>query len=601
MIETHTNLMGIMTDRNFEAVVGMYGGLMSGRGFVPLSPLDPDIRIGTICVECSLKMIVTESKYISRLLDLAEQYDSFKHIITIDEIPNKKELQSQVRHIQLYDRADLDRQEPIIKEKSEDPGNLAYVIHTSGTTGKPKGVPITHENLIPLFLWQRDHFGLGERVRCLQTLPLTFDFGLQEVFTTLCFGGTLLFADQETLLTPSAYVNFAKKHRISMVYTTPSLFERLVEIGEPLEDLKILLLGGETLSKKLMRDSWKMLPHDCAVFNGYGPTEASINCLMFKIEPTTITEYKQVQSVPIGKPTGNSRVYILDKHLRPVPIMVAGEVYIGGPGVAKGYLNLQEVNREKFLVDPFVDTVDGRMYRTGDLARFLDEGNIEFLGRMDAQVKLRGYRIEISEIETVLNNHPEVRECVVVVQENMSGKKQLLAYIVLEKESVQVTELRSYLNKYVPKYMVPTKFILVPSIPRSSNGKLDRKALLYREGIVFEELSNEYVAPRTELERLISRIWAEVLDLDTAAGLYDNFFDIGGHSLLMANVKCRIETALGCEIPIVKLFEYTTVSSLSAFLSEGDSVQEMKQLAEVTKEGAERRLQMIGKFNNGRI
>ncbi|MFD0589184.1 amino acid adenylation domain-containing protein [Paenibacillus sp. GCM10027627] len=557
-------LIGLMSDRNANAVVGMLAIMTTGNGFVPLAPSDPEARVKDIILECELEIVVTENRHLERLQNLARKYGFPKTVIALDEAAHLEEVQARLDSLSIRDRRHIEQEDESWKGEETSPDDTAYVLYTSGTTGKPKGVPITHRNLMPLFLWQEEHFGLGPSIKCLQTLSLTFDFGIQEVFTTLCFGGTLYFEDSMSLLNPTAYCDWLDKYEITMIYSTPSLFEGLVELNRPLSSIKVILLGGEKLSLSLASKTLNVCSPEVLFFNGYGPTEASINSTMHLINRQSIREYQSYSaSVPIGTPSGNSEIWILDSFLKQVPAGIPGEIVIGGPGVAFGYKNREELNREKFLDLP--GNGEGKLYRTGDMARFLFDGTIEYIGRTDHQVKMRGYRIETSEIESVLNVLSGVKESVV----RLKGDG-LVAYIsTINDAEIGPETIVQHLSESIPKYMIPQKFYAVDRFPITSNGKVDT-AILLNDDYPVKELFYSHLKhlPQSQIELAVSRVWSEVLSSDEAIDIYHNFFDAGGHSLLMHKVHSRLEEHFGFSIPIIKLFEHSTIHSLSLYLAE---------------------------------
>ncbi|MDN5386235.1 non-ribosomal peptide synthetase [Bacillus sp. LB7] len=563
------NLIGLMTDRNVHAINGIFGILKSGNGFVPLSPTDPIKRLAHIVKECQFEIMVTENKYISRIYKLTDCLRRLKCLIVLDHLEDIEKWRREFASVSLFDQRDIEARQTLYDKKNgPSTEGAAYVVYTSGTTGKPKGVEITHHNLMPLFYWQKEHFLLGRNIKCLQTLPLNFDFGIQEVFTTLCFGGTLYFTDVEHILNPEMYVDFLNEKEINMVYSTPSFFKEIVNHYKRIKYVNILLLGGEKLSVELMADAWNIIPEGCTVFNGYGPTEASINCLMFPVTPSYLDKYEGIQSVPVGVPTGHSQIFILDDNLKPLPSLVPGQIYISGPGVAKGYLKNIELSQTKFLNNPF-KTGYSTMYKTGDLARYLPDGNIEFLGRVDNQVKVKGYRIELGEVENILSRHPLVSESVVLVND----QDEIEAYVKLQNPGNLLDQQTFFhdLNAHLPRYMIPTKFYKMDRLPKTNNGKLDTRTLSECKVSLFDEAVSTANPLRTSMEEMIANIWGEVIGTNRRIGAFDNFFDLGGHSLLLAKVQKRIEEQFGVLVPLVKFFEYPTISSLCDYLKAGYS------------------------------
>jgi acyl carrier protein len=349
-----------------------------------------------------------------------------------------------------------------------------------------------------------------------------------------------------------------KKHRVTTLWLTAALFNTVInEEPQALSVVKQLLIGGEALSVPHVRKGLALLPNT-EIINGYGPTENTTFTCCYPI-PRQLDD--NLSSIPVGKPIGNTQVYILDPYLKPVPVGVAGELHIGGDGLARGYLNRLDLTAEKFIPNPFGAAPTSRLYKTGDRARYLPGGNIEFLGRIDNQVKIRGYRIELGEIETVLTQRSEVRESVVIAREDSAGDKQLVAYIVPQKSASVTRELRTYLKDKLPGYMVPSAFVVLESFPLTPNGKVDRKALPSPDRNSADS-AQVYVAPRNDVDEIIAGIWAEILGI-RQIGVHDNFFDLGGHSLKATQVVSRLRRAFHSEIPLRHLFEFPTVAELA--------------------------------------
>ncbi len=561
-------LLGIMVDPGYRFVLGLLAALKAGNGFVPMDPQAPIERLRFIQDECGIQILITESKYLEKV----QQISALKHLIVLDQAAPDCSYSSSLdicwwttvyqqipteKHIEIYD---LDR--------------VVYVIYTSGTTGEPKGVPITHRNLGPLMLWQRDNFKLGKNTRTLQTLSTSFDFGIQEILTTILFGGTLFFASRETIASSADYVKFIDANLISMIYATPSYIKTALT-SKNLSSLKVILLGGEILKEDVLQDISNVVEEDCLIFNGYGPTEASINATMFKVNLKS-THYPGSSSVPIGTVSANNRVYLLDANFEPVPVGVAGEVFIGGPGVAFGYLLRPELTAQKFLPDQFSNDVEGRLYRTGDLARYLADGVIEFLGRLDDQVKIRGFRVEPSEVEAVMCKHSDVAEAVVVPCDDGVGDKFLAGYFVLRQSKLLAkSALRQFILEKLPSYMVPTVFLQVDSLPLTPNGKVDRQALPHVASTPSERDAS-MTKSTTELEKIIVAEWQKALHIDEI-GVNENFFELGGHSLMVGRVHTRLVEIIGRDFPASKMFQYPKTSDLVNYLENSEEAKPSSQ------------------------
>ena len=580
--------VGICVKRSLEMMTGLLGTLKAGACYVPLDPAYPKERLTFMLEDAQVPVLLTQD---------ALQHD-FKF-----EIPNVKLLCLDApRFTRLALRTTAPpstRNPPVLRSSTAEGGvrrvdppeggpstTLAYILYTSGSTGQPKGVMVTHRNVVNFFAGMDRVLGTEPGV-WLALTSISFDISVLELFWTLTRGFKVVIQpdDQRAPSVPEQIM----WHGVSHVQCTPSLaraFALAPESLPALRRLNKLLLGGETLPVSLARQLGEVVP---CLFNLYGPTETTIWSAVHHVK-----EFGD--SVPIGRPMANTQIYILDKNLQPVPAGVPGEIFIGGEGVARGYLNRPELTAQKFIRNPFsgkaergqpcpresaereerVDFQKDRkartrrstlLYRTGDRGRWRANGEIEFLGRLDNQVKLRGHRIELGEVESVLGRHPAVREAVVIAREDQPGDARLMAYVVAAPDSKpNPAELRRFAQEKLPDAMAPSAFMFLDALPLTPNGKVNRKALPAPEG-QRPELETAYVAPRTELEQTVAGIWRELLRVGQA-GLHDNFFDLGGHSLLVVEMQARLRAALGRNVPVVKLFQYPTISALAAFLSE---------------------------------
>jgi hypothetical protein len=380
-----------------------------------------------------------------------------------------------------------------------------------------------------------------------------------------------------------------------MMQCTPSMMRMLMlnpDNTESLRSLKTVMLGGEALLPSLAKEALDLLPG--RIMNMYGPTETTIWSAVREVD-------NRAEKVTIGDPIANTELYILDRNMQPMPIGVPGEIYIGGDGLARGYFGRPELTAEKFVPNPFSEEPGDRLYRTGDLACYLADGSINFLGRIDYQIKIRGYRIELGEIEAILEEHPGIQQSVVVAKEDKSGDKKLIAFIVPNSGGIlESEELREQLRLRLPDYMIPAGFVLLDTLPLTANGKVDRKALLSVDGIPLSS-KTEYVKPNNKLEQTIAVIWQQVLQLEKV-GVNDNFFDIGGHSLLMAQVQSRLREALKKDLPLVRLLEHPTVGSLAKYLAQENgetlSIKENQNRAEKQKEAIRRQRQNFKRYRS---
>ncbi len=561
--------IGLMVDDTPALAVGLLGILKSGNTFVPVNPLFPAERIHFIINDSNIKVLVTDNANYPKALQIAENSPVIRHLLCLDNITG--EIMKRYTHTSGSPK-------PVDKSlKRKNTPSPCYVIYTSGSTGKPKGVPITHRNLVPLFLWFRDYFGLGEHTRVMHNLSYTFDFGVFEVLTTLLFGGILYILNKREIGDFAFYPGFFGTHAINTVHTTPAFFSSIVSTGKEMPSLELLHLGGENLTGSLVARISELVPGNCRIYNGYGPTEATINCSIFSITTEQRGTIEEMESIPIGKPSANNGIYILDKYHRLQPVGVAGELCVSGEGLAEGYLNRPELTADKFL--ELQDNIPGGtgkqgglalllgwLYRTGDLARWLPDGNIEFLGRIDHQVKIRGFRIELGEIENYLLKNEDIKEAVVTAREGEArAQRYLCAYIVPQDshagKELTVSELREYLLKELPDYMVPAYFIHLEKIPLTSNGKIDRKALPEpaKETI---KTGAKYVAPANETEEKIVEIWQAILGIERI-GVEDDFFELGGDSILASQCIARMREEFQVDISLRKIFEQPLLKALS--------------------------------------
>jgi amino acid adenylation domain-containing protein/non-ribosomal peptide synthase protein (TIGR01720 family) len=524
------SLAGICLERSTDMIVATIAALKCGSAYVPLDPAYPDSRLAQMLADCGARVVITTA-------DIAPRLDgSGVSLVCVDR-----------------ERAAIAARPAANVKRRGVPGGRAYVMYTSGSTGVPKGVAITHRGITRL-LFGIDYVHLGADETIVQLAPFSFDAATFEIWGALLHGGRLvLYPDR--VATPRELGPFLREHGVSTMWLTGSLYNVVVdEDPAALAGLRQLLIGGDALSVPHVRRGLAALP-GTRIVNGYGPTESTTFACCEPIERALPAE---ARSVPIGRPIGNTRVYLLDEALAPVPVGAPGELYIGGDGLALGYLNAPALTAEKFVPNPFAS--GGRLYRTGDRARYRADGRIEFLGRLDQQVKIRGYRIECGEIEAALVELDTVREAFVVPVHEDGARKRLVAYIVSAAAEPSVHELRRQLLDRLPDYMVPSAFVFLPALPLNRNGKVDRSALP-DPSLARAAVRDGRVTPRNEREATLARIWSDVLRLDSV-GVHDNFFELGGDSILSIQIVARAADA-GLTLRTKDVFRRQTIAELA--------------------------------------
>lgn len=523
-------LVGLFVERSLEMVVGVLGILKAGAAYVPMDPKYPQDRLAFMLEDAKPVAVLTQQ-------NLQSQLPSHQaHVLLLDE-PTKTVAGSALNR-------SLEKSRP----QTED---LAYVIYTSGSTGKPKGVQISHGALVNFLSSMQWQPGIVAEDVLLAVTTLSFDIAGLEIFLPLISGARLVIAGAETVVDGAALAALMKRSGATFVQATPATWKMLLEAGWTGDSKLKILCGGEAWSEAL---AGQLLTRCKSLWNMYGPTETTIW--------SAATQIKTGQPVLVGRPIANTTFYILDADLQPVPVGVAGELHIGGDGLARGYFNRPELTVEKFITDPFSPGSNARLYKTGDLARYRSDGSVEYLGRLDQQVKVRGFRIELGEIESVLIRHPAVRECVVVAREDAAGEKNLAAYLVVCEGAALVTaELREFLLKQLPEYMVPVAFVNLEKLPLTPNGKIDRKALPAPAENQLES-GAQFIAPQTPTELALAKIWSELLGVERI-GIHDNFFALGGHSLMAVRMAFRIRDALKADVPVKWISEFPTIARLA--------------------------------------
>ncbi len=530
-------------------VVGLLAVMKAGGAYVPLDPDYPRERLRFMLEDSGVGVLLTERGTLESVPVNVE------HVVGVDD-----------------DCEEFAGASP--SGSGVEPGNTAYVIYTSGSTGVPKGVLVPHEAILNRLLWGQDVYPLAREDRVLQKASFSFDFSVWEIFGTLLAGAQLVLARPGGQQDSGYLVNLIRERRVTVAHFAPAMLQVFLEDPglEGCDSLRLVFSGGEALSAEARERFFERLPS--TLINQYGPTEAAVDATYF-----ICRRESGRATVPIGRPAANTRAYVLDARMGPAPVGVPGELYIGGAQLARGYLKRPSLTAEKFVPDSFSSEPGSRLYRTGDVVRWLADGELEFIGRIDHQVKVRGLRIELGEIEAALLSHDSVNDCVVLAREESPGDKRLVAYVVsaADAECAGAAELRAHLKARLPEYMVPQTFVALEELPLTANGKVDRKALPAPDWSG-GDAAGGCAEPRNALEEALADIWAEVLDLERV-GVRDNFFEIGGHSLLAMMVTSRVLEVLQVELPLRLMFEEPTVAGLAAALASDPEVGEAAQAA----------------------
>jgi amino acid adenylation domain-containing protein len=535
--------VAVYVERGLDMAIGILGILKAGGAYVPLDPNYPRARLEYMLKDAAPRVVLTQRSMKDAVIDVGAT------VIALD------------------DDWQMIAQEWVGNGSSTalglTPEHLGYVIYTSGSTGQPKGVSLPHWALVNLVRWHLTTFPASFRV--LQFASLSFDASFHELFSAWGCGGAVVIPVQEIRYDPGALVRFLQEQAIDKAIFPVTLLQQIAEVCEDSADrlvhLRHVMAAGEQLKiTPAIRRLFERLP-ECVLHNHYGPSETHLATAFTFAESSD----RWPSHPPIGRPIANTRIYILDAHLQPVPIGVVGEIFIAGAGVARGYLNQPELTAERFIADPFNEDLTARMYKTGDLGIWRAGGNVEYLGRNDHQVKIRGFRVELGEIEAHLSRHEHVNEVVVIAREDVPGEKRLVAYLTNGQGGASSEELRTYLRANLPEYMVPSAYVQLERIPLTPNGKVDRSAL-ERLAIV-DCATKDYEAPVGEVEQALAAIWQELLKVKHV-GRHDNFFDLGGHSLLTAKMINRLQQ-VGLLVSLATVFKYPTLKSLAECLEEG--------------------------------
>ncbi len=534
-------LVAISISRSLEMVIGILGVLKSGGVYVPIDPDYPSNRIKYMLEDSGVSIVL------SSVVDL----DAL-------EIPNK------------IDVVVLDRDWSIISRESTDslirivsPEDMAYITYTSGTTGNPKGVSVHHSALLNVALGWKEEYNLGDNTSLLQMANFSFDVFTGDLCRSLLFGGKMVIGSAETRFDTEGFYELIAKHQINIIELTPNLaiplMDYIYEESLPISWLQLLILGSDVCSSIDFKRLLDRFGSSVRIINSYGTTETTIDSSYY--EAIDVSSLDTLTSVPIGKPLQNTTFYILDTNQNLLPIGIAGELYIGGVGLSKGYLNREDLTNDKFVAHPFKE--GERLYRTGDLAKWLPDGNIDFIGRGDSQVKIRGYRIELGEIENVLHQINGINQAVILAKEDETNTKRLVGYVVVDGSFDRDIIINKLKNR-LPDYMVPQLWVHLEELPLTSNGKIDKKSLPIPD--ITSMLNEEYVAPSTDIEIKLTEFWQEILKIDRI-GIHDDFFVLGGHSLLVIKMISLINKEFSINLPVATFFEYSNISDLAKYIS----------------------------------
>ena len=545
------DLVGVCLDHSLEELVGLLGVLKAGAGYVPVDPEHPSQRLSFMLTDSGATTVLTQQRFVEALAPCGMK------LICIDR-----------------DWPSIAEQEATT-EISVPPESVAYVIYTSGSTGEPKGVAVTHRSLVNYASWAADVYLQDEHLNFALYSSVAFDLTVTSIFVPLITGNEVAiyrWADKEAPLD-----QILDDDQTSILKLTPSHLALIKDRDNRQSSIKRLIVGGENFETDLARRIHESFGGDVEIYNEYGPTEATVGCMIYRFDALR----DQRQGVPIGRPAANVQLYVLDKWLQPAAVNVTSELYIAGDGLARGYLNRPALTAEKFIPNPFA--AGQRMYRTGDLCRMLPDGNIEYLGRRDQQVKFHGYRVELNEIQWALKQHPQIRDSVVMICADKQSNDVMVAYYVSRQE-VEVAEIRAFLSERLIGETIPNLFVHLRKLPLTLNGKVNYQALPSLEE-AREKLQRTYTAPRSPQEESVAAIWAEVLSMERV-GIHENFFTLGGHSLLATQIIHRINQTFEIDLPMRVMFDDPTIAALSLLIEE--ALIERLEAAELSHEKAQK-------------
>ena len=557
---TEGSLVSICMERSTDILVALLAVLKTGCTYIPLDPIYPKDRLALILEDGNPALMITEKKLLESLPQtetrniFIEEYESYQHY----SAENTSFLVT--------------------------PNTVAYLIYTSGSTGKPKGVQLEHFSVVNFLASMAKQPGITPDDIILAVTTISFDIAGLEMYLPILYGASIFVASQETSMNPDLLIQKIEESKATILQATPVTFRMLnsAEWGGA-KGLKILC-GGEAMPKDLAYD----LISKCGeLWNMYGPTETTVWSTVEKVE---VDENDKIGYINLGRPIDNTFIYVLNSEFLPVPIGYPGELFIGGDGLARGYFNLPAMTQEKFIPDPFSDIPGARMYRTGDLVQQTEDGKLEFLNRVDSQVKIRGFRIELGEIESAISQYGTIKNNVTIVREDTPGDKRLVAYIIKEDEEVDIAELRQFLKTKIPDYMVPSAFVFIDQFPLTPNGKIDRKVL--PSPVEAPQQEKEYIEPKTETEKRLAAIWSEVLKIKQI-GTDEDFFEIGGHSMVAVTLMVKIEKELGTRLPLAVLFDHSNIHDMAKLLDQKSERVSWGSLVPIRSKGTKKPLYLV--------
>jgi len=556
-LSNHQKFIGVYLQNKQLFVEALSGIILSGDVIVPLYIEGGVIRINKVIDECQIETLITENRYKNTLVN---NFPSIKNIVVLDDNSGVIQKHDEKRVISIEcDKRVVGCNVRTVKDSIQ---NYIYAIYTSGSTGSPKGIKVTNYNVMHLFDWLKINFNLTSSTRSYHHLSTSFDFGLKEMFNILMNGGSLVLSTTHDIYQPNKMVEQINKHKVNLLYTTPTIFREIIDGHGKMPTIDLICLGGEVLDYSLLYELKYQLKDDVIIYNGYGPSETSINALMHKVELTEFKKNSDFSSVPIGVSSGNSSVLLLDQNLNLLPAGIIGEIYIGGPGVTEGYINDELLTRKKFKKIN-IGNKQSTYYKTGDLAVYNERNEIVFINRVDDEVKIRGFRVNLTEIESTLRQLPYIEYSKVLYDE------KLIAYIKPTKNiNIHIkNSIYEFLKKQLPNYMIPNELIELQKVPVTKNGKLDKLKLieLVSESKVGHESMN---ITNNDLDKRILMCWERVLGKNIVNSIDDNFFDIGGHSLNAYKLLNLLEEEFKLKFNITEIFEYSTIKSFRKKMEE---------------------------------